>query len=99
MATYAVDIDGTLTKDTGDDWMHEITDFLKSKPDQNAIDKINSLYDAGHQIFIHTSRPQAMYNVTCLLLKHLKIKYHGLVMGKLKADFYVDARSRTIDEL
>ena len=40
-----------------------------------------------------------MYNITRLLLEHLTVKYHSLVMGKLKGDVYVDNKAIRIDEL
>ena len=96
---YAVDIDGTLTLDGGDDWAHQAIDFLKSEPDKEAIEKINTLYDAGHRIVIYTARPYAMEVITQILLEHLGVKHHELICGKFKADCYVDSRAKRPSEL
>lgn len=94
MRIIAVDLDGTLTLE-GVNW----EDYLMARPDVAAINKINLLYDEGDKIIIHTARPYGDWKVTVKWLKNHYVKYHCLVMGKLRADLYVDNDSIRINEL
>jgi uncharacterized HAD superfamily protein len=94
MAIYAVDLDGTLT-------IEEVhwENYLKAKPDAEAISKINKLYMDDNKIIIHTARPYSDWKVTVQWLRENFVCYHCLVMGKLRADYYVDNSARRVDEL
>ena len=97
--TYVIDIDGTIcTK------QNELLggDYTGTKPLVNRINKINSLYEEGHEIIYMTARgmgrnknnPQAaiqgFYAFTVEQLKSWGCKYHQLFLGKPAADFYID---------
>ncbi len=57
-------------------------------------DKVNKLYeDPNNFIVIHTARSEIIRPETEAQLKSLGIRYHALVMGKLRADVYVDDRN------
>jgi len=94
MASYAVDLDGTLTLDEVH-WEN----YLQALPNTKAIAKINKLHGEGNKIIIHTARPYSDWKVTVKWLKGNCVWYHCLVMGKLRADYYVDNASRRVDEL
>ena len=80
MKVWAIDLDGTLVD--------------KGKPIQRSIDKCNFLYeDKDTMVIIHTARNETIREQTIEYLKELGIKYHLLVMNKLRADVYVDDRS------
>jgi len=97
--TYVFDIDGTIcTKHCelkGDD-------YRDSEPFVDRIDKINKLYDEGHEIIYMTARgmgrhknnPQAaiqdFYTLTAEQLEQWGCKYHLLFLGKPSAHFYID---------
>tara|TARA_R110000824_G_scaffold5670_3_gene26041 strand:+ start:6179 stop:6511 length:333 start_codon:yes stop_codon:yes gene_type:complete len=96
---YVFDIDGTICAKRcevkGDD-------YKDSKPIVDRINKINSLYDDGHEIIYMTARgmgrhknnPQAaiqdFYTLTSDQLAKWGCKYHLLFLGKPAADFYID---------
>jgi len=73
--------------------------YLNAEPDIDAILKINKKYDEGHKIIIHTARPYGDWKVTTKWLKRFLVRYHCLVMGKLRADLYIDNDSKRISDL
>jgi len=53
--------------------------------------KVRALYnERDNFIVIYTARPEKMRNETRNQLIELDIPYHALVMGKMRADVYVD---------
>ena len=78
------------------------SNYKKSKPNKNAIFKINELFDKGHEIILFTSRfmgrtkqnkkksYQLGYNLTKKQLKNWGVKYNKLIMGKPSYDLIVD---------
>jgi hypothetical protein len=87
-------LDGTLTK-------REVhwENYLLAEPDHDAITRINQKYNEGNRIVIHTARPYSDWKVTVRWLKLAGVKYHCMIMGKLRADLYVDNDSKRISEL
>jgi len=80
MKVWAIDLDGTLVN--------------KGKPIQKNIDKCNKIYEEkDNMVIIHTARNETIRESTIYYLKLHGIKYHLLVMNKLRADVYVDDRS------
>lgn len=58
-------------------------------------EKVNRLYeDPENIVIIYTARSELIRNQTKKELKRLGIKYHALVMEKLRADVYVDDRNQ-----
>jgi hypothetical protein len=98
MLTYCFDIDGTIC-DPGDG------DYETSTPKKYRIDKINKLYDEGHQIIYLTARGMGryknsrqlatkdFYNTTYNQLESWGCKFHDLFLGKPSADFYIDDKA------
>ncbi len=91
---YAVDIDGTLCKESCKYWEYE-----KSEPIQEAIDKVNCLFGQDHKIIIYTARLHIDRIVTADWLKKHKVRYHELRMGKIRADVYIDNAAKRMDEI
>lgn len=87
---YCVDIDDTLGHNIEDDYAH-------STPCQQAIDKVNRLYDEGHIIKLFTSR--GSFDDTDwgpFLRKQLQqwgVKYHELITNKPYADVFIDDKA------
>lgn len=93
--TYVFDIDGTVCNNT-------YGDYEKAIPNQKRINKVNSLYDEGHTVFMLTARGmgrsdnsqmfahRALYKFTKQQLDEWGVKYHKLFMGKPAGDIYVD---------
>jgi len=91
---YAVDIDGTLCVESEKWW-----EYHKAIPNKKAIAKINVLFGQDHRIIIYTARPECDREVTTMWLDEHKVRYHKLVMGKIRADVYVDNAAKRIDEI
>ena len=100
---FVIDIDDTISK-----W-DDNRDFLKFKPNQETIDKINLLYDKGHRIVLFTARGMRMYQNKVLAeannrktlelwLNNNKVKYHELIFGKPFGDYYIDDKNLSISE-
>jgi SAM-dependent methyltransferase len=85
--TYCFDIDGTLCTNTEGDYENAL-------PLLERIDQVNSLYDAGHEIVLHTARGFTTgidwRTLTERQLQEWGVRYHALHMGKPRADIYVD---------
>jgi len=80
MKVWAIDLDGTLMD--------------KGKPIKKNIKKCNELYEGrDNLVIIHTGRNETIRKRTKDYLKQNGIKYHLLVMNKLRADYYIDDRS------
>ena len=102
---YAFDLDDTLCK-RNPELEHLGPDKYKHcVPIIDMIEKLNSLYDEGHTIYIYTARGMGQFkgdlvkvynNLYVLTLDSLKewgIKHHGLIMGKLHYDLLIDDKS------
>lgn len=60
----------------------------------NNADKVNKLYDDQNNfIVIYTARPEYLRSKTVQALGGLGIRYHALVMDKLRADVYIDDKN------
>jgi len=95
MTIYAVDIDGTLCVEQNEFWNYD-----KAQPVIETIEKINKLYDAyGNTIVIYTARFTEDEKATKKWLKKHGVKYHRLIMGKFRADIYVDSNAVTPEAL
>ena len=85
MRVIAVDLDGTLAK--------------AGLPVIHTVAAVNRLYEQKDTIIIiHTSRNETIRERTVEYLKQLGVNYHLLVMGKLRADVYVDDRMMSIKD-
>ncbi|KXH69807.1 MAG: hypothetical protein AM326_01670 [Candidatus Thorarchaeota archaeon SMTZ-45] len=94
MATYAVDIDGTLCVEDRDWWK-----YAEAKPIKRNIAKINRLYREGHTIVLYTSRYEDDREVTAKWMKKHGVNYHRIEFGKFRADFYIDSVAKRPEEL
>lgn len=88
---FAIDIDGVVAD--GKFWKGE------SIARQNELDAVNRLYWQGHIIIYHTGRHPQYYALTYAWLVKNGAYFHALEMGKLTADFYIDDRNMSVDEL
>lgn len=88
--TIYVDIDNTIL-DTPS------TDYKKSKPMKERIEKINQLYDDGNTIVYWTARGSVTgidwSELTEKQLKEFGVKYHSLKMGKPSYDLFIDDKN------
>lgn len=61
-------------------------------------EKVNKLYHKKNTfIFLNTSRPEIMREVTVKELRQKGIKYNSLIMCKPKASYYIDDKNADFD--
>ncbi|HXG95084.1 MAG TPA: methyltransferase domain-containing protein [Blastocatellia bacterium] len=82
-----IDIDGTLLT------QQKPGDYHLSKPLPGAVEAINKLYDAGHQVVFYTSRNFRYMLQTHEQLREFGFRYHHLEFGKPHADLIIDDRA------
>lgn len=81
-----VDIDGTLI-----DSEYVVGEGFKLKGvKRDVVEVVNSLYDEGNLIVIHTARSSVLREETKELLKSIGVKYDVLVHDKLFGDLIID---------
>jgi hypothetical protein len=91
--TFSIDLDGILCE-SGPPEKYSV-----AKPRKENITMVNSLYDKGYTIIVHTGRGWHMYEMTkAWLLKH-GVKHTELAMGKVVAHYYVDDRNADLAEV
>lgn len=92
---YVVDIDNTICKTIG-------SDYLNSVPHLDRIDKINQLYDEGHTIIYYTARGGTTgidwTNHTMMQLQKWNCKYNELRMKKLSYDVWIDDKATNSED-
>ena len=91
----AVDIDGVLCEEMENNWQY----YHKCVPIQHSIDLVNKLFSNGHIIVIYSARLNCDYIVTKDWLDKHNVRYHKLILGKFKADKYVDDRHDSLENL
>lgn len=91
---FVVDIDGTICS--------QAEDYREALPDYRIIDKVNELYDEGHEIIFFTARGTKTgidwRKVTEKQFKKWGVKYHELIFGKPYADVYIDDRMISVED-
>jgi CMP-N,N'-diacetyllegionaminic acid synthase len=94
---YVFDIDGIITI------FNSKLDYQNSKPNFNNIQIINKLFEDGNEIILFTARGYKTgidwREVTKNQLAKWNVKYHELIFGKPDADFYIDDKLISIDNL
>ncbi|MFW6114372.1 MAG: cytidylyltransferase domain-containing protein [bacterium] len=94
---FCFDIDGVIATLTPNN------DYHLCQPRRHVISIINKLYEAGHHITLFTARGSQTgldwQEVTESQLVGWGVKYHVLRFGKPAADYYVDDRMLSIDDL
>lgn len=84
---YCFDIDGTICR-TSD------ANYLNSVPFPDRIDRVNELFENGHEIIFFTARGSTTgidwSDQTERQLKEWGVKFHRLILGKPQADLFID---------
>lgn len=100
---YVFDIDGTICTNTDGK-------YDEALPILPRIQKVNYLFDAGHEITLYTARGMGTsnnnpviayskwYSLTKRQLSEWEVRYHLLVMGKPAGDIYIDDKGITDEE-
>ena len=96
--TICFDLDGVICSNT---W----GDYEKAVPFNDAISKINELYNTGFEIIIYTSRYMGRFDsdikkvydhgfeFTKAQIENWGLKYNKLLMGKPSYDIIIDDKS------
>lgn len=80
-------------------WFEDAGGYASLNPLEHAVEVINRLYDAGHNIYLVTARNSAFRKSTELCLILNKVRYHklhmttkgkGPILKKLEIDLFVD---------
>ncbi len=100
---YIVDIDGTICSQSG-------TNYESAEPILSRIQKLNELFDQGHEIVYFTARGMGrhdgnshrayrqFYEFTRQQLLDWGVKYTDLRLGKPAGDVYIDDKGvRDVD--
>jgi hypothetical protein len=98
---YIVDIDDTIcVSSLGKDGKR---DYTQAVPLYERIDKINKLYDEGHEIHYWTARGMATNRNFTKLTKQQLIqwgcKFHSVKMRKPKYDKWIDDKAINSEDL
>ncbi len=95
--TFCFDIDGVVA------CLSPNNDYNLSECHPHTIEAINTLYDRGHTIILFTARgyKTGIDWKTCTedQLKRWGVRYHELKFGKPAADYYIDDRMLSVEEL
>jgi len=87
---YFIDIDNTICQTNE-------SDYHNSQPIKSRIEKINSLYKAGHDIIYWTARGGNSgidwQDFTSAQLDMWGCLRHQLIVGKPKYDYYIDDKA------
>ena len=90
-----VDIDGTICY--YDSEFYKTKDYSLALPYKERIEKINKLYDDGHNIVYWTARgtvtQEFWFQITYEQLKKWGCKFHELKMGKPAFDLFIDDKN------
>ena len=92
----SVDIDGVIAVPLEEKDRHK---YWLNVPIKYTIEKVNKLYEGKYVIIYHTARDPIHYAETYAWLLRNGCKFHALEMGKLNANYFIDDRNITIDEL
>ena len=99
----AFDIDGVICSSLNGN-------YSESKPNYNAINKINYLHSEGHEIIIFTARYMGRsrqnvnlakklgYKFTLNQLQSWNLKFNKLILGKPSFDLLIDDKAINYDE-
>lgn len=94
---FVFDIDGVIAK------LQENNDYAVSEPNNKMIKIVNYLYELGNEIILFTARGYVTgidwSEITKNQMKKWGVKYTNLYFGKPNADYYVDDRMISIEEL
>ncbi len=99
--TFCFDIDGVLGKYADIKDMNG--DYANNIPNEQIINICNKLYDAGNKIVLHTARGSGngidWSATTREQMSRWGVRYHVLTFGKPAADFYIDDKMLSLEQL
>lgn len=93
---FAIDLDGTITME---ELGHSEEEYRHRTPRPYVVAKLRGLWNNGHTIIIHTARYPEDREITLDWLHKHRVVFDELITGKAKADYYVDSKNITPEEL
>lgn len=94
---YVFDIDGVIAH------LEKDNNYASSKPNTEVISIINRLYNMGNEIILFTARGYVTgidwREITEKQLKDWELQYHELHFGKPNADYYIDDKMLSLEEI
>ena len=87
------DLDGTLTLED------EGHDYANRTPRISMIHKVRQFYRDGNRIILCSARLKIDRKITIAWLKKYHVPYHELILGKPKADVYIDDKAKRPEEV
>lgn len=91
------DIDGVIASIVPDN------DYARARPLEDSIRTVNALHAAGHTILLHTARGMATgidwTDLTRRQMADWGVRHHKLLFGKPAADYYIDDKNASMDEI
>lgn len=84
---FLIDVDGTVLT------QQKPGEYEKAVPLEGAVEVVNALYDAGHQIVFYTSRNFKYLQQTHESLRKFGFKFHYVCFGKPHGDIIIDDRA------
>ncbi|MDF2587717.1 MAG: hypothetical protein K0S41_1558 [Anaerocolumna sp.] len=94
---FVFDIDGVIAK------ISKNNDYSLAEPNESMIKIINKLYEMGNYVVLFTARGYVTgidwVDTTNDQLNKWGLKYHELHFGKPNADYYIDDKMLSLDQL
>jgi CMP-N,N'-diacetyllegionaminic acid synthase len=90
---FVIDIDGVIAEERSNH-----LEYSKCVPKKDVIDCVNKLFNSGNYIILFTSRFEVDKQVTMTWLEKNNVLYNELILGKPRADFYIDDRAMRPNE-
>ncbi len=84
----AIDIDETITKG----YVEPAWNYEYKQPDIEAIKRVNKLYEK-YIIVLFTGRDQVDEHITRKWLNANGVKFHSIIFGKPKYDYFIDDKA------
>jgi hypothetical protein len=84
--------------------------YKHCEPIFEMVELVNSLYDKGYTIYIYTARGMTQYKGDLIKIHHhiyqmtldsltkWGVKHHGLFLGKIVYDYFIDDKAMSLDE-
>lgn len=90
---FCFDIDGVLTIET------DGHNYERRSPNMEMIACVNDLHTQGHTIILQSARWKKDENITEVWLRKHAVQYDSLILGKPKADYYIDDKMLPMEDL
>ncbi|MCK1986500.1 acylneuraminate cytidylyltransferase family protein [Lysinibacillus fusiformis] len=94
---FVFDIDGVIAE------LNSNLSYQESQPNERLIKEVNKLYEEGHYIVLFTARGYVTKidwrEITEKQLENWGLRYHELHFGKPNADYYIDDKMLSIEDL